>query len=95
MKSSDFIQLRFPLKYRYVEKIKRHRLTLDAFNTLERIHIIIMQNNYNINQLTLAMTTDYQPEKNHPAYYIHQLVENLAVSKPNVRFRQYTGRFPI
>lgn len=94
MKSSDFIQLRFPLKYRYVEKIKRHRLTLDAFNTLERIHIIIMQNNYNINQLTLAMTTDYQPEKNHPAYYIHQLVENLAVSKPNVmgRPREYNPR---
>ncbi|UXE89019.1 hypothetical protein [Limosilactobacillus reuteri] len=40
-----------------------------------------MQNNYNINQLSLAMTTDYQPEKNHPAYYIHQLVENLTVSR--------------
>ena len=93
MKSSDFIQLRFPLKYRYVEKRKRHRLTLDAFNTLERIYII-MQNNYNINQFTLAMTTDYQPEKNHPAYYIHQLVENLAVSKPNVmgRPREYDPR---
>ena len=80
MKSSDFIQLRFHLKYRYVEKRKRHRLILDAFNTLERIYII-MQNNYNINQLSLAMTTDYQPEKNHPAYYIHQLVENLTVSR--------------
>ena len=93
MKSSDFIQLRFPLKYRYVEKRKRHRLALDAFNTLERIYII-MQNNYNINQFTLAMTTDYQPEKNHPAYYIHQLVENLAVSKPNVmgRPREYDPR---
>lgn len=93
MKSSDFIQLRFPLKYRYVEKRKRHRLTLDAFNTLERIYII-MQNNYNINQLSLAITTDYQPEKNHPAYYIHQLVENLAVSKPNVigHPREYNPR---
>lgn len=93
MKSSDFIQLRFPLKYRYVEKRKRHRLTLDAFNTLERIYII-MQNNYNINQLSLAMATDYQPEENHPAYYIHQLVENLAISKPNImgRPREYDPR---
>ncbi|MEY8442554.1 transposase [Lactobacillaceae bacterium 24-114] len=75
--------LRFPLKYRYVKKEKDIDLILDAFNTLERLYII-MQNNYNINQFTLAMTTDYQPGKNHPAYYIHQLVENLAVSKPNV-----------
>nr|WP_225431961.1 transposase [Limosilactobacillus reuteri] len=53
-----------------------------------------MQNNYNINQLTLAMTTDYQPEENHPAYYIHQLVENLAISKPNImgRPREYDQR---
>ena len=93
MKSSDFIQLRFPLKYRYIDKRKRHRLTLDAFNTLERIYII-MQNNYNINQLTLAMATDYQPEENHPAYYIHQLVESLAISKPNImgRPREYDPR---
>lgn len=74
-------------------KEKRHRLTLDAFNTLERIYII-MQNNYNINQLSLAMATDYQPEENHPAYYIHQLVENLAISKPNImgRPREYDPR---
>ena len=43
-----------------------------------------MQNNYNINQLSLPMATEFQPERNHPAYYIHQLVENLAVSRPNV-----------
>lgn len=93
MKSSDFIQLPFPLKYRYIDKRKRHRLTLDAFNTLERIYII-MQNNYNINQLSLAMVTDYQPEENHPAYYIHQLVESLAISKPNImgRPREYDPR---
>lgn len=53
-----------------------------------------MQNNYNINQLTLAMATDYQPEENHPAYYIHQLVESLAISKPNImgRPREYDPR---
>lgn len=50
-----------------------------------------MQSNYNINQLSLTMATDYQPEENHPAYYIHQLVENLAISKPNImgRSREY------
>ena len=53
-----------------------------------------MQNNYNINQLSLAMSTDYQPEENHSAYYIHQLVENLAVSNPNIigRPREYDPR---
>lgn len=53
-----------------------------------------MQSNYNINQLTLAMETNYQPEENHPAYYIHQLVESLAVSKPNImgRPREYDPR---
>lgn len=53
-----------------------------------------MRNNYNINQLSLAMATDYQPEENHPAYYIHQLVENLAISKPNImgRPREYDPR---
>lgn len=53
-----------------------------------------MQNNYNINQLSLPMATEFQPERNHPAYYIHQLVENLAVSRPNVmgRPREYDPR---
>ena len=53
-----------------------------------------MQSNYNINQLSLAMATDYQPEENHPAYYIHQLVESLAISKPNImgRPREYDPR---
>lgn len=53
-----------------------------------------MQSNYNINQLSLTMATDYQPEENHPAYYIHQLVENLAISKPNImgRSREYDQR---
>ncbi len=74
MKSSDFIQFRFPLKYRYIDKRKRHRLTLDAFNTLERIYII-MQDNYTINQLSLAMVTDYQPEK------IIQLITSINWSK--------------
>lgn len=53
-----------------------------------------MQSNYNINQLSLAMATDYQLEENHPAYYIHQLVESLAISKPNImgRPREYDPR---
>ncbi len=33
------------------------------------------------------MTTDYQPEENHPAYYIHQLVERLVIAKPNIMGR--------
>ena len=53
-----------------------------------------MQNNYNINQLSLAMATDYQPEKGHQAYFINELIENLAVSKPNImgRPREYDPR---
>ncbi len=53
-----------------------------------------MQSNYNINQLSLVMATDYQPEENHPAYYIHKLVESLAFSKPNImgRPREYDPR---
>jgi transposase len=53
-----------------------------------------MQCNYNINQLSLAMTTDYQPEKNHPAYYINELVESTRISQPNImgRPREYDPR---
>ena len=53
-----------------------------------------MQSNYNINQLSLAMATDYQPEKNHPAYYINELVENAKSSQPNItgRPREYDPR---
>ena len=53
-----------------------------------------MQNNYNINQLSLAMATDYQSKENHPAYYIHQLVESLAISKSSImgRPREYDPR---
>lgn len=50
-----------------------------------------MKSIYNINQLSLAMDTDYQPEKNHSVYCIHQLIESLTVSKPNLmgRPREY------
>lgn len=53
-----------------------------------------MQSNYNINQLSLAMATDYQPEKNHQAYYINELVENAQSSQPNImgRPREYDPR---
>lgn len=37
------------------------------------------------------MATDYQPEENRLAYYIHPLVESLVISKPNImgRPREY------
>lgn len=34
---------------------------------------------YNINQLTLNISTDYLPEKNHLVWFIHDLVESLAL----------------
>ncbi|WP_252904087.1 transposase, partial [Secundilactobacillus oryzae] len=41
-----------------------------------------MQNNYNMNQLTLSLTTEYIPEKDHVAHYINQLVEDLREANP-------------
>ena len=50
--------------------------------------------NYNINQLRLNIPTAYEPELNHPARYINQLVESLACRKPNIigRPREYDPR---
>ena len=53
-----------------------------------------MSLNYNINQLSLNIPTAYEPELNHPARYINQLVESLAVKKPNImgRPKEYDPR---
>lgn len=93
MKFSDFIQLRFPLKYRYIDKRKKTSTDPRCLQYPQK-DIHIMQSNCNINQLSLAIATDYQPEENHPAYYIHQLIESLAISKPNImgRPREYDPR---
>lgn len=56
-----------------------------------------MQINYNMNQLTLNLSTDYQPAENHPAYFINQLVEQLAQVKPQImgRPREYDVRMML
>ncbi|AVW03765.1 IS1182 family transposase, partial [Lactiplantibacillus plantarum] len=36
-----------------------------------------MQDYYNMNQTTLSIALDYQPEEHHSARYINQLVESL------------------
>lgn len=53
-----------------------------------------MDLNYNINQLSLNISTAYEPELNHPARYINRLVEGLAIQKPNImgRPREYDPR---
>ena len=43
-----------------------------------------LESNYNINQLSLNIPTAYEPELNHPARHINQLVEGLAVRKPTI-----------
>ncbi|WP_431814394.1 transposase [Limosilactobacillus portuensis] len=47
-----------------------------------------------MNQLSLNIPTAYEPELNHPARYINQLVEGLAIRKPNImgRPREYNPR---
>lgn len=56
-----------------------------------------MESYYNINQLSLNMSTAYEPEKDHPAHYINQLVENLAVQEPGImgRPREYDPRMML
>ena len=39
-----------------------------------------MQDYYNMNQTTLSIALDYQPEEYYSARYINQLVESLDVS---------------
>ena len=77
-----------------VSKRKRHRPARRCLqNTLERIHKTL-ETNYNMNQLSLNIPTAYEPELNHPARYINQLVEGLAIRKPNImgRPREYDPR---
>lgn len=52
---------------------------------------------YNMNQLTLPMTTDYRPEDDHPAHFINELVENLTVPSTSVmgRPREYDPRMML
>ena len=53
-----------------------------------------LESHYNINQLSLNIPTAYEPELNHSARYINQLVESLASRKPNImgRPREYDPR---
>ena len=53
-----------------------------------------LESHYNIDQLSLNIPTAYEPELNHPARYINQLVESLASRKPNImgRPREYDPR---
>lgn len=50
-----------------------------------------MQDDYNMNQLVLDITTSYIPEKNNVAWFINDLVENLKSKEKNVfgRPRKY------
>ncbi|MDH6363025.1 transposase, partial [Enterococcus sp. PF1-24] len=50
-----------------------------------------MHNNYNINQLSLDITTSFEPKENHVACFINELVESLQFSNPYIfgRPRKY------
>lgn len=52
---------------------------------------------YNINQLSLNISTAYEPEADHPAHYINRLVEKLAVKNTQVmgRPREYDPRMML
>ncbi|WP_288639330.1 IS1182 family transposase [uncultured Lentilactobacillus sp.] len=56
-----------------------------------------LDTNYNINQLSLNIATAYEPEDDHPAHYINQLVEKLAVKNTQVmgRPREYDPRMML
>lgn len=47
--------------------------------------------NYNINQLKLSLTTDYEPKEGHIVYEINDLVESMNISSPYIfgRPREY------
>ncbi len=49
----------------------------------------IVYTNYSMNQLMLDIPTAYEPEENHPAYQINQLVESLDFTGEYT-----TGRYP-
>ena len=50
-----------------------------------------MCNHYNINQLSLELSTQYSPEVNHIVWTIHEFVENLEIHHPYIfgRPREY------
>ena len=58
--------------------------------TLERM--IPMKTNYNINQLTLDISTSYIPKKENTAWFINELVEALEISESYIfgRPREYS-----
>lgn len=47
-----------------------------------------MHTNYNINQTTLCINTEYIPQKNNTAHYINGLVESLQLAEPYLFGRQ-------
>ncbi len=51
-----------------------------------------MHTNYNMNQLTLDITTSYVPKKDNTAWFIHELVESLEMKDPYLfgRPREYS-----
>lgn len=53
-----------------------------------------MRNYYNMNQLTLNLSTAYEPEAGHQAYYVNQLVESLSIKQASIlgRPREYDSR---
>lgn len=50
-----------------------------------------MYTNYNINQLTLNLSTEFIPKENHVACFINELVESLQINDPYLfgRPREY------
>ena len=50
-----------------------------------------MYTNYNMNQLTLDLSTSFSPKENHVAVFIHELVEALQINEPYLfgRPREY------
>lgn len=51
-----------------------HHLILKGLNK--------MYTNYNMNQLTLDLSTSFSPKENHVAVFIHELVEALQINYP-------------
>ena len=51
-----------------------------------------MKPNYNINQMSLELSTSYEPKKQNTAWFINELVENLEISEPYLfgRPREYS-----
>lgn len=58
---------------------KRASVAPDTLNTSSKGNNK-MQDYYNMNQMTLSVQLDYEPEKNHPARYINSIVEQLEIT---------------